>query len=289
MKKSRGDFRLRKDISKRCYTISMIMTFVVIFALWGGLSGSGMVKELFLPSPLKVLNDIVSCAKDGSLWANMGWSIFRITMGFVISVIIGVPLGILAGSFKRIDAVITPICEFIRYMPVPAFVPLVMVWCGIGEGAKISIVFLGCFFQMVLMVADNARAVSDDLLSASYTLGTTRFTTITKVLIPAMAPNMMLTLRMMIGWGWTYLTVAELVASNSGLGYSILKAQRFLHTESIFSGYSCNRCTWSYYRQNFCFCDLKRCSHGLNKGDVKYEKTKYYFKFWFTLRGSCCQ
>ena len=195
-----------------------------------------MVKELFLPSPLKVLNDIVSCAKDGSLWANMGWSIFRITMGFVIAVVIGVPLGILAGSFKRVDAVVTPICEFIRYMPVPAFVPLVMVWCGIGEGAKISIVFLGCFFQMVLMVADNARAVSDDLLSASYTLGTTRFTTITKVLIPAMAPNMMLTLRMMIGWGWTYLTVAELVSSNSGLGYSILKAQRFLHTESIFSG-----------------------------------------------------
>ena len=195
-----------------------------------------MVKELFLPSPLKVLNDIVSCAKDGSLWANMGWSIFRITMGFVIAVVIGVPLGILAGSFKRVDAVVTPICEFIRYMPVPAFVPLVMVWCGIGEGAKISIVFLGCFFQMVLMVADNARVVSDDLLSASYTLGTTRFTTITKVLIPAMAPNMMLTLRMMIGWGWTYLTVAELVASNSGLGYSILKAQRFLHTESIFSG-----------------------------------------------------
>ena len=195
-----------------------------------------MVKELFLPSPLKVLNDIVSCAKDGSLWANMGWSIFRITMGFVIAVVIGVPLGILAGSFKRVDAVVTPICEFIRYMQVPAFVPLVMVWCGIGEGAKISIVFLGCFFQMVLMVADNARAVSDDLLSASYTLGTTRFTTITKVLIPAMAPNMMLTLRMMIGWGWTYLTVAELVASNSGLGYSILKAQRFLHTESIFSG-----------------------------------------------------
>lgn len=74
MKKSRGDFRLRKDISKRCYTISMIMTFVVIFALWGGLSGSGMVKELFLPSPLKVLNDIVSCAKMvhcGLIWAGV--------------------------------------------------------------------------------------------------------------------------------------------------------------------------------------------------------------------------
>ena len=85
-------------------------------------------------------------------------------------------------------------------MPVPAFVPLVMVWCGIGEGAKITIVFLGCFFQVVLMIADDARSVPDDLLSSSYTLGTTRW------------------------------------SSNSGIGYSILKAQRFLHTESIFSG-----------------------------------------------------
>lgn len=236
MSKDKGDFRLRKDISHKCYVISAIATFVAIFALWTLLCASGSVKELFLPSPMKVINDIISTARDGSLWVNMGYSIFRITMGFIISVIIGVPLGILAGSFKRLDAIIAPICEFIRYMPVPAFVPLVMVWCGIGEGAKISIVFLGCFFQMVLMIADDARSVSDDLLSSSYTLGTTRLTTITKVLIPAMSPKMMLTLRMMIGWGWTYLTVAELVASNSGLGYSILKAQRFLHTESIFSG-----------------------------------------------------
>lgn len=235
-KKDRGDFRLRKSITRKRYIISAIVTFIVIFAAWSLLSVSGSVKELFLPSPWKVVQDIVDQAKDGSLWLNMGYSIFRITMGFLLSVVIGVPLGILAGSFKPLEAIIAPICEFIRYMPVPAFVPLVMVWCGIGEGAKIMIVFLGCFFQLVLMIADDARSVSDDLLSSSYTLGTTRWTTITKVLIPAMAPKMMLTLRMMIGWGWTYLTVAELVASSSGLGYSILKAQRFLHTASIFSG-----------------------------------------------------
>lgn len=231
-----GDFRLRKEISKRRFVISAIITFIVIFTMWSVMCASGSVKELFLPSPLKVINDIISGAKDGSLWVNMGYSIFRVTMGFIISVILGVPLGILAGSFKQFEAIIAPICEFVRYMPVPAFVPLVMVWCGIGEGAKIAIVFLGCFFQLVLMIADDARSVSDDLLSSSYTLGTTRWTTITKVLIPAMAPQMMQTLKMMIGWGWTYLTVAELVASSSGLGYSILKAQRFLHTESIFSG-----------------------------------------------------
>lgn len=235
-KSKSGDFRLRKEISRKRFMISACVTFIVIFVAWYLACASGSVEELFLPSPAKVLKDIVESAKDGSLWINMKFSIFRVTMGFILSVVLGVPLGILAGSFRQFEAIIAPICEFVRYMPVPAFVPLVMVWCGIGENAKIIIVFLGCFFQLVLMIADDARNVPDDLLSSSYTLGTTRWTTITKVLIPAMAPQMMQTLKMMIGWGWTYLTVSELVASNSGLGYSILKAQRFLHTESIFSG-----------------------------------------------------
>lgn len=236
MKRNTGAFQLRKDISKKQYSIAAVMTFVMIFIIWLLLCKSGKIKPIFLPAPLKVVRDIAQGAVDGSLWMNIGYSVFRITMGFIISVAIGVPLGILAGSFKPLEAVIAPVCEFIRYMPVPAFVPLVMVWCGIGEWAKIMIVFLGCFFQLVLMIADDTRSVPDDLLASSYTLGTRRWTTITKVLIPAAAPQMMLTLRMMIGWGWTYLTVAELVASSSGLGYSILKAERFLHTESIFSG-----------------------------------------------------
>ena len=235
-KTDRGDFRLRKEITHKRYITIAIVTFVVIFAAWEIAAASGQVKSIFLPSPIKVLQDLIDKAKDGSLWTDMGYSVYRVTMGFLLSVVLGVPLGILAGSFKKAEAVIAPICEFIRYMPVPAFVPLVMVWCGIGETAKIVIVFLGCFFQLVLMIADDTMSVSDDLLSSAYTLGTSRWTTITKVLIPAMAPKMMLTLRMMIGWGCTYLTVAELVASNSGLGYSILRAQRFMHTQSIFSG-----------------------------------------------------
>lgn len=236
MKKDKGDFRLRKEISKRTYTINAVLTFIIIFIVWFLLCGLGLVKDIILPSPIEVIQDIINNAKTGVLWSDMGYSIYRITMGFLLSVVIGVPLGIIAGSFRKIESIIAPICEFIRYMPVPAFVPLIMVWCGIGEWAKIVIVFLGCFFQLVLMIADDARSVSDDLLSSSYTLGTGRWTTVTTVLIPAMAPKMMLTLRMMIGWGWTYLTVAELVASQSGLGYSILKAERFFHTQSIFSG-----------------------------------------------------
>lgn len=233
---AKGDFRLRKKISKSRYGTITLATFVIIFSVWYAISISGYVKEMFLPSPGKVIADIINGASNGSLWNNAEISIYRITMGFILAVVLGVPLGILAGCFKPFEAITNPLCEFIRYMPVPAFVPLVMVWFGIGETAKIVVVFLGSFFQLVLMIADDARTVPEDLLSASYTLGTTRWETIIKVVIPAMAPRMMLTLRMMIGWAWTYLTVAELVASNSGLGYQILQAQRFYQTQGIFSG-----------------------------------------------------
>ena len=131
---------------------------------------------------------------------------------------------------------IRPICEFVRYMPVPAFVPLIMVWVGIGERAKITVIFIGTFYQLVLLVADDAMSVPDDLLNAGYTLGTDSKMTIFKILIPAMMPRLMETLRMMIGWAWTYLVSAELVAASTGLGYTILKSQRFLKTDAIFGG-----------------------------------------------------
>ena len=144
-------------------------------------------------------------------------------------------IGILVGTFKKAEAFIRPLCEFVRYMPVPAFVPLIMVWVGIEESAKITVIFIGTFFQLVLMVADDALAVPDDLINAGYTLGSNTPKTIFKILIPAMMPRLMETLRMMIGWAWTYLVSAELVAANTGLGYTILKSQRFLKTDAIFA------------------------------------------------------
>ena len=126
--------------------------------------------------------------------------------------------------------------EFIRYMPAVAFIPLIMVWAGIGEWAKILLIFIGCFFQLVLMVASDTRLVSKDLVQASFTLGASRWQAIQTVIIPAVQPRLLNTLRLMLGWAWTYLVVAELVAVNSGLGYAIMKAQRFLNTDQIFVG-----------------------------------------------------
>ncbi len=228
--------KIRKEIPKKRYVTLAILAFVCILLVWSIVSELGLVESIFLPTPRSVIRYTMRSIANGTLFANMGISVYRILAGFCLAVILGVPIGIIAGTFKPFEAVVRPISEFIRYMPVPAFVPLIMVWVGIGESAKITVIFIGTFFQMVLMVADDAMAVPDDLIHASYTLGTNNFTAVTKVLIPAMLPRLMETLRMMIGWAWTYLVSAELVAANSGLGYSILKAQRFIKTDAIFSG-----------------------------------------------------
>ena len=222
--------KIRKEIDRKKYLLFAILSFVIVLAAWLIASESGAIKEIFLPKPQNVVNYYIESIKDGSLLQNTGISIYRITLGFVYAVLLGVPIGILVGTFKKAEAFIRPLCEFVRYMPVPAFVPLIMVWVGIEESAKITVIFIGTFFQLVLMVADDALAVPDDLINAGYTLGSNTPKTIFKILIPAMMPRLMETLRMMIGWAWTYLVSAELVAANTGLGYTILKSQRFLKT-----------------------------------------------------------
>lgn len=235
MKRSRL-LKIRADISKSTYITGALISFGALIFLWAVLSYGNLVNSTFLPTPTDVLKEFARQLKLATFWSDMGISLFRISMGFLLAAVIGIPLGILAGTFKFAEALIQPLTEFIRYMPATAFIPLIMVWAGIGETAKIIVIFIGTFFQLVLMVADNVRLVSNDLLSASYTLGANRRQVIFRVLIPAMLPNLMDTLRLMIGWAWTYLVVAELVAANSGLGYSILKAQRFLRTDIIFVG-----------------------------------------------------
>ncbi|MEN8907126.1 MAG: ABC transporter permease [Clostridiales bacterium] len=185
---------------------------------------------------MSVVKYLVEAFVSGSIWSDIGISTYRIFMGFILAVIIGVPLGILAGTFNFAEALIQPFTEFLRYLPVPAFIPLIMVWVGIEESAKVTIIFIGTLFQLIPMVADNVRSVQDDLISAVYTLGANKRIIIFRVIIPAIAPRTMDTLRVMMGWAWTYLIVAEMVAANSGLGYNILKAQRYLKTEVIFGG-----------------------------------------------------
>lgn len=228
--------QIRGELKKEWYTIAVGCVFVLFMALWSAASYGQWVNRTFLPTPGEVFVEFGIQFVNPEFWHHVGISIYRVGMGFLLACVLGIPLGIFAGTFRLGEAVIIPPSEFIRYMPATAFVPLIMVWAGIGESAKILVIFIGSFFQLILMVADNTRNVSNDLLQVSYTLGAGRRKAITRVLIPALLPDLMNTLRLILGWAWTYLVVAELVAANSGLGFTIMKAQRFLNTEIIFVG-----------------------------------------------------
>lgn len=203
---------------------------------WVALAGSGWVEPVFMPGPLQVLERLHGWYTDDALLGDIGISILRVVAGWALAAVIALPLGLFIGSFRSVQALLEPLTEFIRYMPAAAFIPLVMVWVGIDEGAKIAVIFLGTFFQMVLMMAEDVRRVPAAQIEAAQTLGATRAELIERVIIPSAKPALLDTLRVSMGCAWTFLVVAELVAASSGLGYAILKAQRFLQTDKIFAG-----------------------------------------------------
>lgn len=226
----------KKNLSKMgSRTLSLICFFLLVGG-WCAAAYSGAVDEIFLPSPTDVINKLISMAKDGSLLANCWESTARVLVGWIFSVIVALPAGMLMANSKRFSAFIQPIIEFVRYLPVVALVPLTLLYLGIGEVQKYTIIFLGTFFQLVLMICDTVSSVDNNMINAAKTLGSNRFQIYKEVIFPAALPGLMDDFRLTIGWAWTYLVVAEMVAANNGLGYMILKSQRYLATDTIFAG-----------------------------------------------------
>lgn len=231
-----GLFHLGEDIPRGTYLTIAAASFLIPIALWCFLTYSGRANALILPTPTHMFQAGVEMYQDGDLLPDIKISVIRISIGFLLSAVLAIPLGILMGAYKVAEAAHEPFVGFIRYVPVPALIPLVMVIAGIDEPAKILLIFLGTYFQMVLVVADVTRQVPKDLLNAARTLGSNRLQVLFNVLLPATLPGLLDTCRTMIGWAWTYLVIAEVVATSSGLGYSIMKAQRFSRSDEIFVG-----------------------------------------------------
>lgn len=213
-----------------------LTSFAVLLILWSGVSYGGLIKELFLPLPHRVVLAFADMYREGILLIYTWDSVYRVMVGWSLAVALAVPLGLFIATSRRGAALFAPLMEFARYLPVVALVPLTLLYFGIGDGQKFAIIFLGTFFQLVLMVADSVAGVPRDLPRAAATLGASRRQIYRLVLLPGALPGIMDDLRITVGWAWTYLVVAELVAANSGLGYMILKAQRFLAIDRIFAG-----------------------------------------------------
>lgn len=233
----RNGLRPQTPIARSHYAAIVAGSIALILGLWALLSYGGFVQPgYFLPTPTEVLASGARMILDGSLLENAWASIAVIITGWAIAALLAVPLGILMGSFKFFEALFEPVVNFVRYLPVSAMIPLLILYIGLGFEEKVAVIFIGTFFQLILMVADVAAHVPKDLIDSAYTLGTSRARVVTHVLIPATLPGVMDNLRITIGWAWTYLIVAELVAAEKGLGIMILESQRGLRTDRIFVG-----------------------------------------------------
>jgi NitT/TauT family transport system permease protein len=216
--------------------ILALSPFIIFFGTWIFLTEGQYIKEVFLPSIPHVFKSLIKQFGKEKYLVDVGVSIYRVMVAFVISAVLAIPIGLFTGFSKRVSGLVEPFVGFARYLPVPAFVPLCILWFGLGHESKIAIIFLGTFFQLILMVADVAREVPKSYFEAALTLGAKRRELIRKVLLPASLPGVINACRTAVGWAWTYLVVAEIAGATSGLGFRIMEAQRFVQAPKIFAG-----------------------------------------------------
>jgi len=213
------------------------VTFFILFtALWAGVTFGGIVSKTFLADPVQMLRSGWVLLTEMGFAKDIGMTVWRVLGGFALATLAALPLGVAMGAYKPVEAFFEPFVSFARYLPASAFIPLLILWAGIGEAQKLSVIFIGSFFQLVLMIAVAVGNTRRDLVEAAYTLGSTDAGIVRRVLIPGAAPEICEILRMVLGWAWTYVIVAELIGASSGIGHMITDSQALLATDQIIFG-----------------------------------------------------
>ena len=210
--------------------------FVLFFAAWAAATFGGYVSPTFLADPLTMVREGVNLMVQHGFIKDIGITIWRVFGGFLLAAAIGIPLGMMMGAYKPVEAFFEPFISFSRYLPASAFIPLLILWAGTGEAQKLLVIFVGSFFQIVLMVAVAVGNTRRDLVEAAYTLGASDRGIVTRVLFPAAAPEIAEISRLVLGWAWTYVIVAELIGASSGIGHMIMDSQALLNTGQIIFG-----------------------------------------------------
>ena len=213
-----------------------ISFFVVFVAAWAFATLGGYVSKIFLADPLTMVQNGWDLLTRYGFARDIGMTVWRVVGGFVLAALVAVPLGILMGAYKPVEAFFEPFVSFARYLPASAFIPLLILWAGLGETQKLLVIFIGAVFQIVLMVAVAVGATRRDLVEAAYTLGAGDRGVVRRVLIPANAPEIAEILRLVLGWAWTYVIVAELIGSSEGIGHMIIESQALMATGQIIFG-----------------------------------------------------
>lgn len=209
----------------------------VLFVLgWHLAATSGLAPEALFPGPVQVTEALWKLFAEQRFAADVWASIQRIFASFTLAVAIALPLGLLMGAFPRIDALLNPLLGSFRYLPAPAFIPLLLMWLGTGESQKLALLLIGVVFFLVIMIADVTRQVPKEFIETAKTLGGGERVIVWTVILRQSLPGYVDTCRQMLAVSWTYLVIAEIVAATDGIGAMMMRAKRFVHVDDIMAG-----------------------------------------------------
>jgi taurine transport system permease protein len=215
-------------------------TVLAVLALWYLATHRGWVKPLFLPSPDAVWGQFVEVWSEGfadaTLATHIGWSALRVFGAFSLAVLTALPVGIMMGVNRVVRGIFDPLVEFYRPLPPLAYLPLVVIWLGIDESSKIVLIYLAMFAPLALSARAGVKSVAIEQIHAAYSMGATRGQVLRHVIMPAALPEMLTGMRIAIGFGWTTLVAAEMVAATAGLGFMVLSASKFMATDVVIMG-----------------------------------------------------
>jgi NitT/TauT family transport system permease protein len=228
--------QVREIVSNRRARLIALAGVVTFLALWSVLSYGGIIPPVILPTPGEVLRAFPRLHFEEALVRSAGYSLYRVTMGFLLSAAVAIPLGLLMGTFPPVKHFFAPLVDPLRFLPISALVPLFLVWFGIEEGMKIMLLFVGIFVYLLPLVVETVERVDDVYLQTAVTLGASRWQLVRHVLVPGSLPGIGEALRVMNGIGWTYVILAEIVNPRYGLGALITVAGKRSRVDWIFAG-----------------------------------------------------
>ena len=222
-------------------TAISIVSIAALFALWWIATHMGWIRDLFLPTPEKVLASFVDAINGDiqggkPLLEHFWWSLYRVFAAFVLACVTAIPIGIAMGVSRIARGIFDPPIEFYRPLPPLAYLPLIVIWFGIEETAKIILIYLACAAPLAMAARAGVRSVTIEQINAAYSMGASKWQVIRYVVIPAALPDILTGMRIAIGFGWTTLVAAEMVAATAGLGQMVLNASNFLRTDVVIMG-----------------------------------------------------
>ncbi len=229
-------FEFKRDVPVLLKVGLGIFAWVAFLLGWHLASASGAAGNPLFPSPVQVSEALWQLFAERGFSSDVLASLQRILVSFALAVAVAVPMGVMMGAFPVVESALSPLVSAFRYLPAPAFIPLLLMWLGTGDTQKIALLMLGVIWFLITLVCDTTKQTPVDFIETSKTLGGSRRTILWTIVVPVALPGIVDTCRQMLAVSWTYLVIAEIVAATDGIGAMMMRARRFVHVDEIMAG-----------------------------------------------------